>query len=112
MRQIAHDLNNHLAALLSFSDIVLDELPAQHALRSRIEAIRTIGSYAVIRSLPDVARVTQIGELVSQLRHLTYTALAEVTDTRSALYADLLEIAVAAEAAFAITNSPRIRDAA
>ena len=105
MKRIAHDLNNHIAVLLSFSDVVLDELPLQHELRSRIEAIRTIGGFAVIRTLPDAARVSEVAEHVVQLRTLAYGVLADVIDTRSALYADLLEIATAAEAAMAVVSS-------
>jgi hypothetical protein len=105
MKRIAHDLNNHIAAVLSFSDLVLDELPLEHALRSRIEAIRTIGSFAVIRTLPDEARVSQVAEHVVQLRTLAYGVLADVADTRSPLYADVLEIATAAESAMAIVSS-------
>lgn len=106
MKRIAHDLNNHIAALLSFSDLVLDELPVQHTLRSRIEAIRTIGSFAVIRSLPaDAARVSEVADHVVQLRTLAYGVLADVVDTRSPLYADILEIATAAEAAMAVVSS-------
>jgi hypothetical protein len=105
MKRIAHDLNNHIAALLSFSDLVLDEMPVEHTLRSRIEAIRTIGSFAVIRTLPDATRASQIVEHVVQLRTLAYGVLADVVDTRSPLYADVLEIATAAEAAMAIVSS-------
>lgn len=105
MKQIAHDLNNHIAALLSFSDLVLDELPADHLLRARLEAIRTIGSGAIIRSVPDEARISQVAEHVVQLRTLANGVLADVVDTRSPVYADLLEIATAAEAAMAIVSS-------
>lgn len=108
MKHIAHDLNNHIAALLSFSDLVLDELPAQHSLRGRIEAIRAIGGDAVMRSLPDAARVAQVAEHMAQLRTLTYGVLADVPDPRSALYTDLLEIAVAVEAALAVVSPPRV----
>jgi hypothetical protein len=108
MRQVVHDLNNHIAALLSFCEIVLDELPAKDTLRSRIEAIRTIGQYAVVRTIPDAARVAQVTEHVAQVRTLAFGALAEVKDTGSALHADVFEIATAAEAAFTVL-SQRVR---
>lgn len=110
--KLAHDLNNHITALLSFCDIVLDELPSQHALRARIESIRSIGQFAVMRSAPDAARLAQVTEQVTQLRPLAYRALADVTDTRSPVYADVLEIAMAVEAAIAVVNRPNVPAAA
>ena len=104
MKRIAHDLNNHIAALLSFSDLILDALPAEHVLRARIEAIRTIGSCAVIRTIPDARRFSEVAEHVVQLRALASGVLADV-DTRSPVYADVLEIATAAEAAMALVSS-------
>jgi hypothetical protein len=112
MKRIAHDLNNHIAVLLSFSDLVLDTLPNEHALRSRIEAIRTLGSCAIFSSIPDATRVSEVAEHVAQLRTLSYALLADVMDTRSELYADVFEIATAAETALATVTSPRVRDAA
>lgn len=112
MKQVAHDLNNHIAALLSFSDLVLDELPAQHTLRGRLEAIRTLGGHAVIRSLPDAARIAQVAKLVAQLRLLAYGVLADVQDTRSPLYADIFEITVATEQALSVVSRDAVRDAA
>ena len=111
MRQVAHDLNNHIAALVSFADLVLDDLPPQHALRERIESIRTLGGRAAIRSLPDAARVAQVAEHVSRVCWLAYAALADVPDPHAPLYADLLEIALAAESALSVVSG-RVRDAA
>jgi hypothetical protein len=105
MQRIAHDLNNHIAALLSFSDLVLDELPLDHPVRSRVEAIRTIGNATVIRRVPDAMRAAEIADYVVQLRSLANGVLAEIVDTRSPLYADALEIATAAEAAMALVSS-------
>ena len=112
MKRIAHDLNNHITALLSFCDLVLAALPSDHALRTRIESIRSIGEQAVMRTVPDIARVNQVAEHVTQLRQLAYRALAEVTDSRSPIYADVLEIAMAIEGAIAVVNRPHARDAA
>lgn len=112
MNCVAHDLNNHIAALLSFCDLLLEELPGQHTLRGHIESIRALGQDAVTRSDPDAACVTQVAEHITRLRPLAYRALADVTDTRSPLYADVLEIAMAIEAAIAVVNRPIVCDAA
>jgi hypothetical protein len=112
MRHVAHDLNNHITAVLSFSDLVLDEMPPTHALRSRIEAIRTIGFGAVIKSLPNATRIAQVAADIAQLRHLAFSALADVIDIKSGLHADLLEIATAAEQASALLSDVDVRTAA
>lgn len=112
MRHVAHDLNNHITAVLSFADLVLDELPARHALRAQLEAIRTIGYGAVIKSRPDTARIAQVAENVAQLRQLAFNVLANVVDLKSGLHADLLEIATAAEQAFALLSDADVRNAA
>jgi two-component system, cell cycle sensor histidine kinase and response regulator CckA len=49
-RSAAHDLNNHMAAILSFAELVLEALPEGHPLRSDVEEIRTAGFRAVTRT--------------------------------------------------------------
>lgn len=49
-RSAAHDLNNHMAAILSFAELVLDTLPPDHAAREDIEEIRAAGLRAVART--------------------------------------------------------------
>ena len=110
MRHIIHDLNNHIAALLSFSDLVLDELPADDKRRDRFEAIRTIGQRAVVRSHADM--VPQVAVAVAELRVLASSALDEVADPSSTLYADAAEIAMAADHAFMLLMDVAVRDAA
>lgn len=109
MKHLIHDLNNHIAALLSFSDLVLDDLPANDTRRTRIETIRTVGQRAVVKSRIDVA---QVAPHVAELRVLAFCALDDVDDRTSPLYADVLEIATAAEQAFALLSGARVRDAA
>lgn len=109
MKHLIHDLNNHIAALLSFSDLVLDDLPANDARRTRIETIRTVGQRAVVKSRTDVS---QVAPHVAQLRVLAFSALDDVGDRTSSLYADVLEIATAAEQAFALLSGASVRDAA
>jgi signal transduction histidine kinase len=57
-RSATHDLNNHMAAILSFAELVLEALPEDHPLRADVEEIRTAGFRAVARTreLDRVAR--------------------------------------------------------
>ena len=109
MKHLIHDLNNHIAAVLSFSDLVLDELPENDKRRARIETIRTIGRRAVVKSPTEV--MPQVASHVAQLRMLALSALADAGDRTSTVYADVLEIASAAEQAFALLSAS-VRDAA
>jgi two-component system, cell cycle sensor histidine kinase and response regulator CckA len=43
---VAHDFNNLLSAILSYSELVLDDLPADHASREDVEQIRQAGNRA------------------------------------------------------------------
>jgi len=49
-RSAAHDLNNHMAAILSFAELVLESLPENHAAREDLEEIRSAGLRAVART--------------------------------------------------------------
>lgn len=49
-RSATHDLNNHMAAILSFAELVLEALPPDHPLRADIEEIRCAGVRAVART--------------------------------------------------------------
>ena len=49
-RSATHDLNNHMAAILSFAELVLEALPVEHPLRADVEEIRTAGFRAVART--------------------------------------------------------------
>jgi signal transduction histidine kinase len=49
-RSATHDLNNHMAAILSFAELVLEALPEEHPLRADVEEIRTAGFRAVART--------------------------------------------------------------
>jgi signal transduction histidine kinase len=57
-RSTAHDLNNYMAAIMSFAELVLDELPQQHALRDEMEGILCAGRRAILktRELDQIAR--------------------------------------------------------
>ena len=112
MRHVAHDLNNHIAALLSFSELILDDMEPGHALRSRIETIRALGNRVVMRSTPDGARLAQVVGDVAQIRGVAFSVLADIIDVRSALHADMIEIAVAAEQALALLSHDDVRVAA
>jgi hypothetical protein len=49
-RSATHDNNNHMAAILSFAELVLETLPANHESREDIEEIRAAGMRAVART--------------------------------------------------------------
>lgn len=49
-RSAAHDINNDMAAILSFAELVLDSLPEGHPARADIEEIRAAGMRAVSRT--------------------------------------------------------------
>lgn len=110
MNHLIHDLNNHIAALLSFSDLVLDDLPVDDSRRARIEMIRNVGQRAVVKVRTGVT--PQVAAHVAQLRVLAFSALYDVADRSSPLHADVLEIATAAEQAFALLSGADVRDAA
>lgn len=59
-RTATHDLNNHMAAILSFTELVLEALPEDHPLRADVEEIRTAGVRAV-------ARTRELNRLARQL---------------------------------------------
>ncbi len=49
-RSAAHDINNHMPAILSLAELVLETLPEGHAAREDIEEIRAAGLRAVART--------------------------------------------------------------
>jgi len=49
-RRTAHDLNNCMSAVMSFADIVLESLPAQHPLRGEVHGILSTGRRVVLRT--------------------------------------------------------------
>lgn len=63
-RSAAHDLNNHMAAILSFVELALEALPPGHIAREDVEEIRLAGLRAAARTreLDQIARtLTPIG---------------------------------------------------
>ena len=49
-RSAAHDVNNHMSAILTFADLVLEALPDDHPIRAEVEEIRLAGFRAVERT--------------------------------------------------------------
>ncbi len=45
---IAHDFNNVMTVILGYTDLTLNELPPQHPMRKRLEAIRHAGEHATL----------------------------------------------------------------
>ena len=59
-RSAAHDLNNQMAAILTFAELVLEVLPDGHPAREDLEEIRSAGLRAV-------ARTRELDQLARQL---------------------------------------------
>jgi len=49
-RSATHDLNNQMAAIMTFADLVLEALPASHPIRHDVEEIRHAGEKAVAKT--------------------------------------------------------------
>jgi two-component system, cell cycle sensor histidine kinase and response regulator CckA len=57
-RSTAHDVNNHMAAIMSFAELVLDAMPAGHPLRQELHSILSASHRVVTktRELDKLAR--------------------------------------------------------
>lgn len=66
-RSATHDLNNHMAAILSFAELVLETLPEGHIAREDIGEIRAAGLRAV-------ARTRELDQLARQLAPVGHAA--------------------------------------
>ena len=57
-RSTTHDLNNYMAAILSFAELVLEDMPAEHPLRREMHGILSAGRNVVnkTRELDQLAR--------------------------------------------------------
>ena len=67
-RSTTHDLNNQMAAIMTFADLVLEALPTSHPIRHEVEEIRLAGERAVAktRELAMIARkLSPIGRRAS-----------------------------------------------
>jgi hypothetical protein len=49
-RSTTHDLNNQIAAILTFADLILEVLPKDHGVRAEVEEIRLAGKRAIMQS--------------------------------------------------------------
>jgi len=49
-RSTTHDLNNQMAAIMTFADLVLEALPDSHPIRHEVEEIRIAGERAVAKT--------------------------------------------------------------
>ncbi len=57
-RSTAHDVNNHMAAIMSFAELVLEAMPAGHPLRQELHGILSASHRVVVktRELDKLAR--------------------------------------------------------
>ena len=49
-RSTAHDLNNYMAAIMSFAQLVLEALPEQHPLRGEVQGILCTGRRVILKT--------------------------------------------------------------
>ncbi len=49
-RSTAHDLNNYMAAIMSFAELVLEAIPATHPLREEVQEILCTGERVISRT--------------------------------------------------------------
>jgi signal transduction histidine kinase len=58
-RSTAHDLNNYMAAIMSFAELVLEDMPAEHPMRREVQGIICAGRNVITktRELDQLARV-------------------------------------------------------
>lgn len=64
-RSATHDLNNHMATILSFAELVLEALPAEHPLRADVEEIRRAG----LRAIACTRELAQLARQLSPIGH-------------------------------------------
>ena len=62
-RSTTHDLNNQMAAILSFADLVLEALPIDHPIRAEVEEIRLAG----FRALAQTKELDKIGRQLAPI---------------------------------------------
>ncbi|HEV3139253.1 MAG TPA: ATP-binding protein, partial [Vicinamibacterales bacterium] len=95
---VAHDFNNLLTAILGYCNLILEELPKDHRLRSDLDEIRTAGerAAAVTRQLLAFSRrqmlqpqVVDLNELVGQLEKLLRRVTSDSIEL-SMVFADRL----------------------
>jgi signal transduction histidine kinase len=57
-RSTTHDLNNYMAAIMSFAELVLESMPDAHPLRAEVHGILNAGKRVICktRELNDIAR--------------------------------------------------------
>jgi signal transduction histidine kinase len=49
-RAAAHDLNNYMAAILSYAELILETMPDDHAARVVVQGILSAGHRAVVKT--------------------------------------------------------------
>jgi signal transduction histidine kinase len=59
-RSTTHDLNNCMAAIMSFAELVLESIPATHPLRHELRGILSASHRAVVKT-------RELNELASKL---------------------------------------------
>jgi two-component system cell cycle sensor histidine kinase/response regulator CckA len=100
---VAHDFNNLLTAILGYSSLMLDDIPAEDPLRQDLVEIQSAGerAAALTRQLLAFSRrqmlqpqVVDINGLVRQLEKLLRRLISEDVELMIALASDLLPVRV------------------
>ncbi|HET9039737.1 MAG TPA: PAS domain S-box protein [Gemmatimonadales bacterium] len=91
---VAHDFNNLLSAILSYSEMVLDELPPDHVSREDVEQIRQAGSRAAELTHQLLAfsrrqllqpRIIDLNAVVARVDRMLRRVIGEDIELRTAL---------------------------
>ena len=95
---VAHDFNNLLSAILSYSEMVLDDLPADHASREDVEQIRQAGNRAAELTHQLLAfsrrqllqlRIIDLNTVVASVDRMLRRVIGEDIELRTVLASDL-----------------------
>jgi signal transduction histidine kinase len=114
-RRVAHELNNQLGVIVSFAELLLDELDAEYRHRGEIEAIdcaarrlmQLLDAGQLSETAADDLRV-RCGSHLAIISRACDSVLSQVAAT-DPLVADISEMLKAARAVETITaSSPRL----
>jgi hypothetical protein len=116
-RKLAHELNNQLGVIVSFAELLLDELAAGHRHRGEIEAIdcaarrlmQLLDAGQLSESAADELRV-RCGSHLAIIARACDSVLSRVpaTDPVAADVGEMRKAARAVEAITAAASSPRL----
>lgn len=100
---VAHDFNNLLTAILGYTNLILDEVPADAPIRNDLEEIRSAGERAVALTRQLLAfsrrqmlqpRIVDINDLIRQIEKLLRRLISEDVQLTTNLADNLMPVRV------------------